>query len=117
MNNFVFKSTTNIMKEDLIKLLMLIKKKKKEGLILGNAGSHHWNRKCCRLAVSPPTHFIGLKKGGGGNDNNNAPGCQLSIWVAETLTKQYWDWDSAGVTGDELIEKHAEGEDPWNTSA
>ena len=53
----------------------------------------------------------------GGNENNNAPGCQLSIWVAETLTKQYWDWDSAGVTGDELIEKHAEGEDPWNTSA
>ena len=55
--------------------------------------------------MSPATHSIGLKKwveGGAGNDNNNAPGCQLSIWVAETLTKQYWDWDSAGVTGDEL---------------
>ena len=48
-----------------MKLFMLIKKKK-EALILGNAGSHHWNRKCRRLGVSPATHLIGLKRWGGG---------------------------------------------------
>lgn len=97
-----------------MKLFTLIKKKR---------GPHPWKcrespleQKVPQIRCESCNAFNWFKKMGRG-DNSNTPGCQLSIWVAETLTKQYQDWDSAGVAGDELIEKHAEGEDPWDTSA